>query len=623
MKKLKTRKAVPDETPNEFIKYGGEGMEKGLFELFKFCWDRELVPQPWRHGTIISLFKKGDRSDCSNYRGITLLPVVGKCLGMIIDKRLIQHHEGKGLFHEAQSAFRPKRSCIDNIFCLNQILSSRKKGKRGTFCFFLDIKKAYDTVWRNGLFHKLWQQGIKGKLYRLIVNMYSRDNSCTYVEGEKSEPFSLNQGVAQGDPLSPTLFNIFINDLLVEIHAEVSDISIGNQNIPALQYADDLVALAGSAEQIQHVINIIFTYSKKWRFLANVLKSAVMCVGIDVAQKQALKFKWGDEEIHITSSYTYLGVVFTESCVWEEQVDVICAKGNKALFSIAPLLKDRSLDMLTKICLLRSVVQPSMLYGSEVWHLNSKQWRKVEAIWHSAMRMTLKCPGNTPVPVMMNDLGLLPLQSVAAVNKLCWAKQLAAMNDFRLPKILHNGEGRLCNTSNGQIQVRRTNGRLWSAHINTICSTLGIELHSEEWVDCSRKEFRSKASMLMASKVLSDILSKINSLSSLYYYSSFPHIDSSTHKLKAPLKRYLHGHLGLGSQLLFQCRAYSTSFHLKSELGRRSRNRDLLCPYCQHESEDLRHVLLTQDHFHEYLCRFFTQNLGKLLLIGNRLQEGS
>ena len=128
--------------------------------------------------------------------------------------------------------------------------------------------------------------------------------------------------------------------------------------------------------------------------------------------------------------------------------------------------------------------------------------------------------------------------------------------------------------------------------MSDICSNLGIDLQSAEWAKCSSKAFRSSVAKMQASKESEVLWSKINRLSSLCHYSSFPSIDSSPSALKAPLKQYLRGSLGLGSQLLFQCRANCTSFHLMSELGRRPRSRDLICPYCQLESEDLQHVLL-------------------------------
>ena len=102
----------------------------------------------WREGLIVSLFKKGDKEDSGNYRGITLLSVVGKVFCKILNDRLVQYLNKSGKIREGQAGFRVGRCCIDNIFTLNELIQGRLKEGEKTFAFFLDIQKAYDLVWR-------------------------------------------------------------------------------------------------------------------------------------------------------------------------------------------------------------------------------------------------------------------------------------------------------------------------------------------------------------------------------------------------------------------------------------------------------------------------------------------
>ena len=95
---------------------------------------------------IVSLFKKGDREDPGNYRGITLLNVVGKLFNKVFNYRLMQWLEEHNKLSESQAGFRFCHSCVDNIFILNEVTQGRLQEGSKTFCFFLDIKKAYDTV---------------------------------------------------------------------------------------------------------------------------------------------------------------------------------------------------------------------------------------------------------------------------------------------------------------------------------------------------------------------------------------------------------------------------------------------------------------------------------------------
>ena len=96
-------------------------------------------------------------------------------------------------------------------------MQGRQREDKKTYAFFLDIQKAYDTVWRDGLWYKLWDMGVKGRMSHVIKKMYMSSRSAVRLEGEKSDSFNVEQGVAQGCSLSPILFSVFINDLLKEV----------------------------------------------------------------------------------------------------------------------------------------------------------------------------------------------------------------------------------------------------------------------------------------------------------------------------------------------------------------------------------------------------------------------
>ena len=115
--------------------------------------------------------------------------------------------------------------------------------------------------------------GIQGKLWRVIRNIYNVNQSCVYFDGIKSEYFGITQ-VAQGCTLSPTLFLIFVDGLMKEIESKAS--SLPSLQLNGFLFADDFVGLSDSKEGLQDMINVVHAYSKKWRFEANVTKSAVV-----------------------------------------------------------------------------------------------------------------------------------------------------------------------------------------------------------------------------------------------------------------------------------------------------------------------------------------------------------
>ena len=242
-----------------------------LKELFQLIWDSEYIPERWGEGMIISLFKKGDQKDPGNYRGITLLNVVGKLFNKVLNYRLLQWLEEHNKLSESQAGFRFGRSCVDNIFILNEVIQGTcrlQKGKK-TFCFFLDIKKAYDTVWRDGLWYRMWDMGIQGKLWQVIRNIYNVNHSYAFLNGCKSDYFDIYQGVVQGCALSPTLFLIFINGLMKEIERTVP--SLPSLEFNGLLFADDFVGLSDSEQGLQALIDLVTSGKRKLNSLLRIL----------------------------------------------------------------------------------------------------------------------------------------------------------------------------------------------------------------------------------------------------------------------------------------------------------------------------------------------------------------
>lgn len=96
---------------------------------------------------------------------------------------------------EEQGGFRPQRGTEDQLFVLTEILRGRGS-HRTTYTAFIDVKKAYDTVWRNGLLKRLWDEGIRGKMWRVVKGMYSVVQSAVLVGDEQTEWFDLSTGQA-------------------------------------------------------------------------------------------------------------------------------------------------------------------------------------------------------------------------------------------------------------------------------------------------------------------------------------------------------------------------------------------------------------------------------------------
>ena len=295
---------------SELLKYGRSGMVDLLEQLFSVVWQEEIVPRQWREDLIVNIFKKGDREDTANYRGITLLSVVGKVFCKILNNRLVQCLDKEGVLHEGQAGFRINRSCMDNVYTLNEIVQGRLRKDKKTYALLLDIQKAYYSMWHDGLWYKLWDMGVKRRMWHVIKKMYESSKSAVLFEGEKSDTFTIEQDVAQGCSLSPILFSVFVNDLLKEVEQTGLGIQLSRgKTVGGMLFADDFVGISDSKESLQKLLDVVYSYCSKWRLRANLSKSAVMVFSKD-AENEC--WKWGEYSRPIVSSYSYLGIDFLE-----------------------------------------------------------------------------------------------------------------------------------------------------------------------------------------------------------------------------------------------------------------------------------------------------------------------
>ena len=146
------------------------------------------------------------------------------------------------------------------------------------FCAFIDLKQAFDSVWREGLWKKLFSVNINGKCLRLINNMYSDIKSCVRVGGACSNLFSCISGLRQGENLSPISFSQYLNDLhdyfsgagiLNGIEIPFNDDLYTYLKIFVLLYADDTVLLGDTENDLQNSLNLYQNYCDTWKLSVN------------------------------------------------------------------------------------------------------------------------------------------------------------------------------------------------------------------------------------------------------------------------------------------------------------------------------------------------------------------
>ena len=151
--------------------YGGHSVARKLTKLIEQIWAKEAVPQDFKDANIIKLYKKGKRSVCDNYRGISLLSIAGKILSRVILNRLNDCLVDT-ICSDSQCGFRKGRGTVGMVFSLRQIQEKAREQNKPLYMLFIDLTKAFDTVNREALWHVLSKVGMSDNLRNIIMSLH-------------------------------------------------------------------------------------------------------------------------------------------------------------------------------------------------------------------------------------------------------------------------------------------------------------------------------------------------------------------------------------------------------------------------------------------------------------------
>ena len=194
----------------ELVKHVGMVFNEHLMELFQAVWEAGKVPKDWVDAVLVSIPKKGDLSLCDNWRGISLLDVIGKVFAHILKQRLQNVADSE--LAESQCGFRKGRGCMDMIFCVRQLIEKTIEHEEVLYVVFVDLRKAYDSVPREAMWKVLEKYGFPPKMISLIQSFHENMSAELKISGEILEgEISVSNGLRQGCTMAPTLFNLFFN----------------------------------------------------------------------------------------------------------------------------------------------------------------------------------------------------------------------------------------------------------------------------------------------------------------------------------------------------------------------------------------------------------------------------
>jgi Reverse transcriptase (RNA-dependent DNA polymerase)/Domain of unknown function (DUF6451) len=354
-----------------------------LFPIFKSIWEQEKLPEDWLQGVLIKIPKKGDLSNCNNWRGITLLSIPSKVLAKVILNRISDKIDES--IRKEQAGFRPGRSCIDQINTLRIIIEQVTELNNPLHICFIDYEKAFDRLSRNSIWQALEKRNIPPKLIALIRSLYDGYITKVLHSGNLSAPFETRCGVRQGCIISPMLFLCAIDEIL---HSALDGKKRGIwwtpfKHLEDLDFADDIALLAQSATHMQSKLNDLHEESNKFNMKINASKT----VSMSNDRSSQARFIIGGQAIEQVDKFTYLGSVITTTGGALEDVRARIRKAEAAFAQLRNIWSSKIIHWKTKVRIFNSNVKSVLLYACETWPVTDEITRRIQGFINRKLRI--------------------------------------------------------------------------------------------------------------------------------------------------------------------------------------------------------------------------------------------
>lgn len=374
----------------KWMKYPRTRLAIVIMKLFTKIWEEEKFPNQWNLAQIVSIPKKPNSSNPNDYRGISLLNTLSKLFTSILARRISRAATKNERLALEQGGFRSLEETTAQAMVLTEVLKMRKQQQLATYATFIDAEKAFDRVPHEGLLRKLELFGIGNKMINMIREIY---NTPLFEIKEHSinKTGIIRQGVKQGDPLSPILFILFMNDLPAALQQPTDSIRFSKHTPPinCLMFADDVVLLAANAAEAEQKALIASNWMGKWNMKVNPSKCGMMI--INSPNEPSREWKLQGKTIPYTKSYVYLGIHINDELDMEESANFRIEKARKALAAHTNILRSSTIPIYIKIAIVKAVIIPMLTYGTAIWGWSERSRAKSQFVLRQALQRASGC----------------------------------------------------------------------------------------------------------------------------------------------------------------------------------------------------------------------------------------
>ena len=384
----------------------GTGFYKVLARAFTISLKLGFIPHVWKIAVLCMLIKPDKPpSQTTSYRPISLLSAIMKLFERVIEKRLRKHLEDNGFFSKYQSGFRKSKSTNDHLFRLSQtIMESFNRGEH-VIVAFLDVEKAFDNVWHNGLRYKIYQLDLPTKLCRWLSDFLVGRVIQVKIEGFLSPKVYPKAGVPQGSNLSPLLFLIYVNDMPNPSHHQTDK----------SQFADDAGQWAVSknidlaAEYLQRDLDKLARWCAKWRIKLNPEKTKLIIFSksrFAIRAEPALSLY--SDLLSYYPQIKFLGITFDNRMTFTKHFEEILERCNQKFHRLRILVNKKwGPSPETILQIYKQCVRPIFEYGIvSTITVSETVITKIQRVQNSFIRLALRLPKYVSARLLHEASGL-------------------------------------------------------------------------------------------------------------------------------------------------------------------------------------------------------------------------
>lgn len=334
-----------------------------LAYIFEHSFVNAILPTAWREATVVPIYKKGDSSNPSNYRPISLLSGCSKVMEKIVNDNLVSYLIANKLVSDNQHGFLKRRSTVTQLLdCFHSIALSLDARNAVDITYF-DLAKAFDTVSHPKLIHKLQLFGITGQASKWLQAFLARRYFKVKVSHDMSGLYPVTSGVPQGSVLGPTLFLLYINDLCYSIdHVDCIEHKL---------FADDLKVYAELpknnpdliCDAKQLILDTVHNWCETWQLRISVPKCLTLHLG---GQNPLQDYHCGGANIPSSENCRDLGIVVDSKFNFHAHVTYVCNKTYRVINMLFRCFSVNCID--TLVFAYKCYARPLLEYGSPVWN---------------------------------------------------------------------------------------------------------------------------------------------------------------------------------------------------------------------------------------------------------------